>query len=228
MALAGCAVATSVLLTGLLAALTRPTEASVLDDVFASDTSGLFVMVLAIVGITGEWRHRTITSALLAAPDRVRFLAAKTLAYAAAGLVLSLIVSAAIAVCGLAVLGVRDLPAPEAAELGGLFGRNALVSALTGAFGVGLGALARNQLAGVVGVLLVAFAIEPAVLALAPDVGRFGPFVALPTAILDPASDAGLGGVDLLAPLAAAALWLAWIGGAFAAGASLLRVRDLD
>ena len=51
-------------------------------DVFTSDTSSLFILILAIVGITGEWRHRTITSSLLAAPDRVRFLAAKTLAFA--------------------------------------------------------------------------------------------------------------------------------------------------
>ena len=50
-------------------------------------------MILAIVGITGEWRHRTITSSLLAAPDRIRFLAAKTLAFAAAGAVLSLSIS---------------------------------------------------------------------------------------------------------------------------------------
>ena len=54
-------------------------------EVFASDTSSLFILMLAIVGITGEWRHRTITSSLLAAPDRLRFLAAKTLAFAAAG-----------------------------------------------------------------------------------------------------------------------------------------------
>ena len=227
-ALSAAAIATSVLLTGLVAFLTEPTAASVLDDVFASDTSGLFVMVLAVVGITGEWRHRTITSALLAAPHRLRFLAAKTLAYAAAGLLLSLVVSVAIAVTGYAVLLVRGLPTPEAGELLGLVARNATVSALTGAFGVGIGAIARNQVVAVVGVLLAAFAIEPAVLALAPDVGRFGPFVALPTAVLGQADDAGLGSLELFAPMAAAGLWLAWIGSAFAAGAAPLRIRDLD
>ena len=61
-------------------------------------------LVLAVVGMTGEWRHRTITSSLLVAPDRLRFLAAKTAALAAAGLVLSLLVSLAVAVLGFAVL----------------------------------------------------------------------------------------------------------------------------
>ena len=73
-----------------------------LTDVFSSDTSSLFIMILAVVGITGEWRHHTITSSLLAAPDRLRFLAAKTIAFAAAGLVLSLLISIAITIVGLA------------------------------------------------------------------------------------------------------------------------------
>ena len=40
--------------------------------------------------MAGEWRHRTITSTVLAAPDRLRLLTAKTLSYAVAGVVLSL------------------------------------------------------------------------------------------------------------------------------------------
>ena len=84
-ALAGVAVATSVLIAVLVALLTEPTEDSVLVDVFASDTSSFFILVLAVIGISGEWRHRTITSSLLAAPDRLRFLAAKTIAFADGG-----------------------------------------------------------------------------------------------------------------------------------------------
>ena len=116
-ALVGVAIGISVLLTGLTATLTEPTGNSVLVDVFQSDTSGLFIAILAIVGITGEWRHRTITSSLLAAPDRTRFLAAKTLAFAAAGALLSIGISIAIAIAGYAILGARDLPTPELGEL---------------------------------------------------------------------------------------------------------------
>ncbi len=120
------------MITILVASLTEPTEDSVLTDVFRNDTSSLFIMILAIVGITGEWRHRTITSSLLAAPDRIRFLAAKTLAFAAAGALLSIAISISIGIIGYAILEFRDLPTPELGELIEQFARNAGVAALLG------------------------------------------------------------------------------------------------
>ncbi|MEK6328309.1 MAG: hypothetical protein AABM66_12425, partial [Actinomycetota bacterium] len=201
-----------------------------LTDVFTSDTSSLFILILAIVGISGEWRHRTIASSLLAAPDRLRFLAAKTLAFAAAGLVLSLLIAIAISFAGFAILSARDLPVPDLGELVAQIGRNATVAALLGAFGVGIGALVRNQPVAIVGVLVASFVLEPAVLGLAPDVGRFGPFVGLPVAVQDiPSSDVGFDDdVELLSPALAGLAMLAWIGVTFAAGAALLRSRDVE
>ena len=229
-ALTAIAVSTSLVLTTLVTLLTEPSEESVLTDVFTTDTSSLFILVLAIVGISGEWRRRTITSAILAAPNRVRFLAAKTLAFAAAGLVLSLLISISVAIVGFILLEVQDLPTPALGELVAQIGRNAMVAALIGAFGVGIGALVRNQVVAIVAVLVTSFVIEPAVVALAPDVGRFTPFTGLPVAVQNiPADDVGLGDeVDLLAPGLAVLAMLAWIGAAFAAAAALLRARDLD
>jgi ABC-2 type transport system permease protein len=229
-ALAATAVGISLLLAALVSSLTEPTEESVLIDVFASDASSFFILVLAVVGISGEWRHRTITSSLLAAPDRLRFLTAKTLAFAAAGILLSLLISIAVTSVGLTILTVRDLPTPEAGELAGLVMRNALVAALLGAFGVAIGALVRNQVVAVVGLLVLTFVVETTLIAFVPEVARFGPFTALPTAVADiSAEDAGLGDdIELLAPGLAALAMLAWIGAAFAAGAALLRGRDLE
>ncbi len=228
-ALACIAVGISLLITVLVALLTEPTQESVLTDVFTSDTSSLFILILAVVGISGEWRHRTITSSLLAAPARVRFLAAKTIAFAVAGLVLSLLISLAIAIVGFAILSARGLPTPDLGDLTAQFARNAMVAALLGAFGVGIGAVVRNQVVAIVGVLVISFAVEHALIALAPDVGRFGPFGALPTAAagLDP-EDTGMPDVDLPAAGMAVLLMLAWIGAAFAARAALLRHRDLE
>ncbi|MSO41661.1 MAG: hypothetical protein EXQ70_07185 [Solirubrobacterales bacterium] len=228
-ALAGVAIGLSVLIVVLWVTLTEPSEGSVVRDVFQSDTSSLFILILAVVGITGEWRHRTITSSLLAAPDRARFLAAKTLAFAAAGLLLSVAISVAITVVGFAILSFRELPTPQLGDLLELYARSAVVAALLGAFGVGIGALVRNQPVAIVGVLLLVLMIEPIVAGVAPDVGRFGPTGGLTTSIqgTDP-GDAGLGGVDLLPAGLAVLAMLAWIGAAYAAGAALLRARDLE
>ena len=198
-------------------------------DVFTTDTSSLFITILAIVGITGEWRHRTITSSLLAAPDRTRFLAAKVLAFAAAGALLSVLISIGIGIVGYVILSVRDLPTPELGEILGQFARNAEVAALLGGFGVGLGSLVRNQAVAIVFVLLLGFLIEPTLLALAPDVGIWGPFTGLPTAVQDiPGEDVGFDDADFLSPGLALLGMLAWIGVLSAGGAALLARRDLD
>ena len=229
LALAGAALGTSLLLTALTAILDEPTTDSVLVDVFASDTSSLFITILAVVGISGEWRHRTITSSLLAMPDRLRFLAAKTLAFAVAGVLLSLVSSIAVAIVGYAILGARDLPVPPVGDVANLAWHSAAVSLVSGALGVCVGALVRNQVVAVVGLLVLGFVVEPLIIGMAPGVGRFGPFVALPIALSGMSADeAGLGSVDLPPPGLAALALTAWIAVIFAAGAALLRARDLD
>jgi ABC-type transport system involved in multi-copper enzyme maturation permease subunit len=229
-ALTALAVGSSVLIAGLVALLTEPTRDSVLFDVFASDTSSFLILVLAVIGISGEWRHRTITSSLLAAPERLRFLRAKTIAFAAAGLVLSVLTAVAVAAVGTLVLSVRDLPLPALSEMLAQAGRNAVLAALLGAFGVGIGALLRNQIAAVVSLLVLSFVVEPLVLALAPHVGRFGPLGALSISAAGiPAESAGLPeDVDLVGVLPAMLLLLLWIGVAFAVAAILLERRDLE
>jgi ABC-2 type transport system permease protein len=228
-ALAGVAICLALLLTALTAILGEPSKEDVLAEVFANDTSSFFILVLAVVGISGEWRHRTITSSLLAAPDRLSFLAAKTVAFSVVGVVLSLLISVSVAALGFAILEVRDLPTPDAADLIELIARSAVLAALLGAFGVAIGAIVRNQVVAVVGILAVTFIIEPVLLAVLPEVGRYGPLGALPTAAsgIDPEA-VGLDEAGLLHPTTATVALVAWIGAAFAAGAALLRGRDVE
>jgi ABC-2 type transport system permease protein len=228
-ALAGAAVGLSVLIVTLSAALSDPTPDSVISDVFQSDLSSLFILILAIVGITGEWRHRTITSSLLAAPDRIKFLAAKTLAFAAAGALLSVAISIAIGIVGYAVLELRDQVTPDIGDLLDLFAHNILVAALLGGIGVGLGSLIRNQPTAIVAVLIFSFVVDQSLAQLAPGVERFSPLGALPNAVGGYDPDAvGMGKVDFLAFGPALALMLVWIGGLYATGAALLRARDVE
>jgi ABC-2 type transport system permease protein len=50
-------------------------------------------VILGAIAMTGEWRHRTITGSVLAAPNRVRLLAAKASSYSVAGITLSILVT---------------------------------------------------------------------------------------------------------------------------------------
>ena len=100
--------------------------------------------------------------------------------------------------------------------------RNLAVAALLGPLGVGVGALVRNQIVTVMGLIAMAAVLEPALTQVAPDVGRFGPLTGAPGGILG-GPDAG----GLLAPGLALAVLTAWAGVAFAAAAWRLRSRDL-
>ena len=114
------------------------------------------------MGMAGEWRHRTITSTVLAAPRRLRLLSAKTISYAVAGVAISLIVTVSIMAVGTLILSARDLPTVGLGDLADVLWRNLVVAAYLGALGVCIGGLVRNQIVAIVGLLLLAFAIEPA------------------------------------------------------------------
>lgn len=131
---------------------------------FAVTASGAntLVAVLAAIGLTGEFRHRTATSTFLATPRRGRVVLAKLITYAIVGAgygVACLVVVSAIAVPWLAA---KDIDLSLAAD--GLPGTMAAVIADIAIFavvGVGLGALLRNQVAAVVGLLIYRFVAEP-------------------------------------------------------------------
>jgi ABC-2 type transport system permease protein len=224
-ALAGAALGLSLLVVVLTALLSKSFTERDVRELFTADFTGLFILLLGVVGMAGEWRHRTITSTILAAPNRLRLLAAKTLSYALAGTLLSLIVTVTIMLVGTLILSSRGMPTIGIDELADVLWRNLLLAALFGAFGVCIGALVRNQTVAVVGVLIVAFVLEPAIVALASEVGRFGPTVGAPNGVLEtqPFDDDS----NLLAPAVAALVLLGWVALAFSAAATVLRQRDL-
>jgi hypothetical protein len=144
--------------------------------------------------------------------------------------VLSVLIAAVIAIAGYVVVAIRDLPTPSFADVFDQFARNAGLAALGVGFGVGLGAIVRNQVVAIVGLLIFILAIEPILFGLAPEVGRFSPFGALPAAAagLEP-EDVGMpDDVDLLPAAVAVLLLLAWISTAFSIGYATLRMRDLE
>jgi len=223
-ALVATSLGLSLLVVVLNALLTDSFSEREARELFSSDFSSLFILVLGIMGLAGEWRHRTITGTILAAPDRLRLLIAKVLAYAAAGALLSLIVTLSIMAVGSLLLSVGDKTTLGVADLADVLWRNLLIAALLGALGVCIGGLLRNQVVAIVGVLVVGFAVEPIVYGLDPDVGKYAPIGYAPNGILGfiPFTDD-----KPLDEVTAILVMLAWIGVFFALTAQTLRSRDL-
>jgi ABC-2 type transport system permease protein len=216
-AIVGSAGALSLILVVLGAVLGKETDPHAL---FTNTAITYIIVLLGAIAMTGEWRHRTITGSVLAAPNRVRMLAAKTVSYSVAGVTLSILVTVPTIIVGELVLAGRGDATLGAGGIADVLWRNLAVAALLGPLGVCIGALVRNQIVTVVGLVLVAAALEPAVFSGVPEVGRFLPLSGAPGGVL--------GGTDgTLSPGPAVAVLVVWGLAAFAAAAINLRRRDL-
>jgi ABC-2 type transport system permease protein len=216
-AIVGSAGALSLILVVLGAVLGKETDPHAL---FTNTAITYIIVLLGAIAMTGEWLHRTITGSVLAAPNRVRMLAAKTVSYSVAGVTLSILVTVPTIIVGELVLAGRGEATLGAGGIADVLWRNLAVAALLGPLGVCIGALVRNQIVTVVGLVLVAAALEPAVFSGVPEVGRFLPLSGAPGGVL--------GGTDgTLSPGPAVAVLVVWGLAAFAAAAINLRRRDL-
>lgn len=122
---------------------------------------GPLVAVLGAIGLTGEFRHRTATATFLATPHRGQVVAAKLAAYGLVGAgygLAGIAVTVAIAVPWLSSRDIHWVLDGDqvAATLGGVIAAMAIL----GMVGVGLGALVREQVAAVVGLLVWLFVVE--------------------------------------------------------------------
>lgn len=130
-------------------------------------SAGVFVLILGIIAITGEFRHQTVTPTFLATPHRGRVVISKLLAYAVAGVgygVAVVLLAVAIALPWVSAKGI-DLSLTGNGIPGTLAGVVAGI-AVYALLGVGVGALIRNQIAAVVGSLVYLFVVEGFVSAL--------------------------------------------------------------
>lgn len=153
-------------------------EVRSIDDARAALTGAptdLFVIILALVATTGEYRHGTITSTLLATPDRARGLLAKALAAVLAGLAFGVIAWLVVLAIGVPILAGRDVPLPGASRLAGLMARDLLAAGLLGVIAVGLGALIAHQAAAILVTFLGLFIALPLLGAAAGVVEDFSP-----------------------------------------------------
>jgi hypothetical protein len=225
-ALVAAALLLSLLVVVLTALLADDFTKREVKSLFTADFTGLFILLLGIMGMAGEWRHRTITGTVLAAPNRLRLLSAKLFSHAAAGALLSLIVTVAIMAVGTLILSARGEQTAGAGDLLDVLWRNLVVAALLGALGVVIGGLVRNQVVAIVGVLILSFVVEPTLLGLAPDVAKYLPTQGAPSGIVhvEPFGDDTN---DLLSPGVALIVMLGWIGLFYALAGARLKRFDL-
>jgi ABC-type transport system involved in multi-copper enzyme maturation permease subunit len=211
-----------VVLTGLL---THPEGLASRHDqrgLFAPGAVALIFSGLAgVLLVTSEYRYGTIRPTFLFTPRRARVLWAKLTAGLLAGLVFGA-VSLGLAVgIGSLILSARGIPSALSGSDFALIAFGGLAAiALRGAFGVGLGAILRNQVGAVIALLAWDFVVNGLLFGLAPSVGRFMPTLAADALM-------GLKTAHLLPPAAGAAVLLAWTAVLALAGLVLTLRRDV-
>lgn len=174
-------------------------------------------MVMLAVGIgamAGEYRHGTVVPTFLVTPRRGRVVVAKLVTVAVIGAVLSgaiFGVSIGAAAYALSAHGIHHLGGDTAQMWLGAI----VTSALFGALGVAIGAITRSTVVAIIGTLVWVQFVEQAFLAsVVPSVGRW-----LPTGANLSITHTSNHPNELLAPLVAGAVLVAWTA-VLAAGAS--------
>lgn len=118
--------------------------------------------ILGIIGLTGEYRHQTITPTYLAVPIRSEVVAAKLVAYLVWGAVLGVLNLAVALILTMSLLPNRlyadvSLSAPGVHTA---MWAAVVITAIFGIIGVGLGALLRNQAGAIVALVLYLFVLQ--------------------------------------------------------------------
>jgi ABC-2 type transport system permease protein len=184
-------------------------------------------LLLGVLAVTTEYRHGTITPALLISPSRIRLLTAKVIVLATCGAALGAVVFGVASAIALPVLAARHLPGHlDAASLAAVIAGGAASTAMFAVLGVGFGALVRNQVGAVVTALGLLYLAEPLLSAI-PGTGdaiqRFG-LAGLASAAT--ATTSFLGSAQLLTEPAALGLLAGYAALVVVAGAVALRHDD--
>jgi len=172
----------------------------------------VFTMIVGIVMMTAEYRYQTVTGTFLVTPRRGRVVAAKLLAGVVVGVLYglaTLLLTAAVVIPAVMLSGGEVV----------LFGEGVprimlgVLAALTlyVLFGIGLGALIRNQVGAIIGGIVWVFLIEALLANLPPlqTVGKWTPGGAA-NSLINVRIDTGFGEADLLPAWAGAAVLIGY------------------
>ncbi len=121
----------------------------------------VFLLILGIIGMTQEYRHRTATPTFLVTPKRGQVVLSKLITYFGISLLFAVVVNVVVVAIAVTWLNAKGAPVSLSGDnlevvLSAIGG-----GALYGLVGVGVGALLRNQVAAIVGSLIYLFVAEP-------------------------------------------------------------------
>jgi ABC-type transport system involved in multi-copper enzyme maturation permease subunit len=190
-----------------------------IDAVYANAISGyIFVIILGIMLMAGEYRHGTAVATFLARPKREIVLAAKLGIGAIVGAVFMLISVWASLLAGIIVLaGFENAAAPSSGTFLNLTIAGLISGAILAIIGVAIGALLKSQMLAIVFSLVYLFIIDPLLLVLWTDVAKYLPtgLITAMTAIDIDAPEFGIDTANYLDPIQATLVLLGY-GAVFA------------
>jgi ABC-2 type transport system permease protein len=130
--------------------------------------------IIGVLCITGEYRHKTITTSLVLIPVRPRVLGAKVVVTALWSLYIALLTLLAVVIVGLpwnSALGgtASQITDQVGAVIPGLFAG----AILLGLFGLGFGTLVKNQVAGILITIGGTFILEGVLVVLARNIFHY-------------------------------------------------------
>lgn len=219
----GIGLAVEALFAGLYVGLVNVENVGEFDEIQTS-TGLLMVMllVLGVLAITTEFRHGTASSTFLASPRRYPVLVAKLIAMLALGLLAGLAFVAVNAGLALPLFSSRGMALPPSEEIVSIYAGVVASFALLTAFGLGVGAVVRNQVGAIIAALASLFIVSTLPELLPGNVGDYFPAQAIGSLHGLPEGEEGLGQISGGFVLAA------WSFGLWAVGAALIRLRDLN
>lgn len=142
-----------------------------------ADMVALVTLVFGIIGMTGEYRHGTISYTFLQSPNRALVMVLKLVVYTAAGIAIAVFAQALVQVIVAIGFPIRGIPSawPDWHQVA-FEARIVVFTGLITAFGVALGALIRNQVVAIAGTVVWWLFVEPIITAIRFGVGHWLPF----------------------------------------------------
>jgi hypothetical protein len=183
----------------------------------------LMMLVLGVLAITTEFRHGTASTTFLAAPRRHPVMLAKLGVMLVAGILAGLVYVAVNAGLALPLFSSREGSLPSAGDIASVYAGVIISFALLCTFGLGVGAIVRNQVGAIIAALAFFFVLSPLPELLPGNVGDYFPSQALGS--LHGLADAT---EDGLSQVAGGFVLTAWSLALFGLGTILTARRDLN